>query len=233
MSCFWTGTITPLYLEDDAGCTSKASTSRVYDRGAWKLGAPSTDTKTQHKVSSHSVPHKKKVMTSATEIFSDSDLSNSIDSYSTRRSRRQAAKRHQVPSVTSPHTAIAVTPLCPLDTCSVPPVPQHPTMVSLSTTDQSSLTTAMVDQLAMIQQQSLELDELKASMQHHTPGAVILSSHTSEYGTKSYRPYILLSQEVAHAMASMTLKLNQFCFPAAQSLPASVTHSPGVSSPVQ
>ena len=28
-------------------------------------------------------------------------------------------------------------------------------------------------------------------------------------------------QEVANAMASMTLKLNQFCFPAALSLPAS------------
>ena len=68
--------------------------------------------------------------------------------------------------MTSPHTAIAVNALCPLDTCPVPPVPHHPTMASLSTTDQLSLTTAMVDQLAMIQQQSLELDELKTSMQH-------------------------------------------------------------------
>ena len=121
--------------------------------------------------------------------------------------------------MTSPHTAIAVTALCPLDTCPVPPVPQHPTMVSLSTTDQLSLTTAMVDQLAMIQQQSLELDELKASMQ-------LIRQELSYYQVTQVNMAHNLQalhstvQEVAHAMASMTLKLNQFCFPAAQSLPA-------------
>ena len=73
----------PSLSEDDAGSTSKVSTGRVHARGALKLGAPSTDSKTQHKVSSCSVPHVKKVKTSATEIFSDSDLSNSIDSYRT------------------------------------------------------------------------------------------------------------------------------------------------------
>ena len=35
----------PSLSEDDAGSTSKVSTSRVHARGAWKLGAPSTDSK--------------------------------------------------------------------------------------------------------------------------------------------------------------------------------------------
>ena len=93
-------------------------------------------------------------------------------------------------------------------------------MVSLSTTDQLSLTTVMVDQLAMIQHQSLELDELKASME-------LICQELAYYQVTQVNMAQNLQalhstiQEVTHAMASMTLKLNQFCFPAAQSLPAS------------
>ena len=78
----------------------------------------------------------------------------------------------------------------------------------------------MVDQLAMIQQQSLELDELKASMQliHQKLSYYQVTQVNMAHNLQALHSTV---QEVAHAMASMTLKLNQFCFPAAQYLTAS------------
>ena len=61
--------------------------SRVHDSGAWKNGAPSTHPKPQHRFSKCTVPLKMKAKASATEEFRNSELSNSLDSYSTRRSR--------------------------------------------------------------------------------------------------------------------------------------------------
>ena len=141
------------------------TTSKVHDSGAWKNGAPSTHSKPQHKFSKHTVPLKKMAKASATEIFSDSELRNSVDSYSTRQSCCRLAKCSQGQALRSPSAALEL-PLHPPEACLLPPVPQHQAMESLTTatTDQSSLTNTIGDQLVMIQQQSIELDELKSSM---------------------------------------------------------------------
>jgi hypothetical protein len=75
-----------LSQDEGAGPALKENISRVHDSGAWEHGAPSTHSKPQHKFAKHIRPLKKKAKASATEVFHDSELSNSVDSYSTRRS---------------------------------------------------------------------------------------------------------------------------------------------------
>ena len=84
---------------------------------------------------------------------------------------------------------------------------------------QSSLTNTIGDQLVMIQQQSIELDELKANM-HLVRQYMLQYQATQVNMAQNLQAIHSTVQEVANAMASMTLKLNQFCFPAALSLPA-------------
>ena len=202
------------------------TTSRVQDSGVWKLGAPPSHHKPQHTSSKRTVHLTKKAKASTTEVFSDSELSNSVDSYSTRRSRRRSAKFSQVPATTSPPAALAQ-PVHPPEACLLPLAPQHRAMASLTTatTDQSSLTNTIGDQLVMIQQQSLELDELKAHM-HLVCQDMLQYQATQVNMAQNLHALHSTVQEVANAMASMTLKLNQFCFPAALSLPASTSPTP-------
>jgi hypothetical protein len=212
----------PSLSEDEASGSTlmESTTSRVRYSGAWEQGAPATHPKPQHKFLKHTGPLKKKAKASATEVFSDSELSNSVDSYSTRRSRRRLAKCSQEPAMTSPSAALKL-PLHPPEACLLPLVPQHQAMVSLTTatTDQSSLTNTIGDQLVMIQQQSIELDELKANM-HLVRQDMLQYQATQVNMAQNLQALHSTVQEVANAMASMTLKLNQFCFPAALSLPA-------------
>ena len=58
-------------------------------------------------------------------------------------------------------------PVHPQEACQRPPTTQHPIMTSVitATTDQSSLTSTLGNQLVMIQQQTIELEELKISLQ--------------------------------------------------------------------
>ena len=117
--------------------------------------------------SSHRAPLKKKARSKTSEAFSDSDLSNSADSYSTHRSRCHSAKLNNTTSVLPPITTLAVQPVHPQEACQRPPTTQLPVMTSVitATTYQSSLTSTIGDQLVMIQQQSSELEELKISLQ--------------------------------------------------------------------
>ena len=98
-------------------------------------------------------------------------------------------------------------------------VPQHQAMVSLTTatTDQSTLTNTIGDQLVMIQQQTMELDKLKANM-HLVHQDMLQYQATQVNMAQNLQALHSTVQEVANAMVSMTLKLNQFCFPAALSL---------------
>ena len=95
-------------------------------------------------------------------------------------------------------------------------------MVSLTTatTDQSSLTNTIGDQLVMMQQQSIDLEELKANM-HLVRQDMLQYQATQVNMAQNLQALHSTVQEVANAMVSITLKLNQFCFPAALSLPAS------------
>ena len=110
-------------------------------------------------------------------------------------------------------------PLHPPEACLLPLVPQHQAMVSLTTatTDQSSLTNTISDQLVMIQQQSIELDELKANM-HLVCQDMLQYQATQVNMAQNLQALHSTVQEVAEAMASMILKLNQFCLSAALSL---------------
>ena len=123
--------------------------------------------------------------------------------------------------MTSPSAALEL-PLHPPEACLLPLVPQHQAMVSLNTatTDQSSLTNTTGDQLVMIQHQSIELDELKANM-HLVRQDMLQYQATQVNMAQNLQALHTAVQEVANVMASMTLKLNQFCFPAALSLLAS------------
>jgi hypothetical protein len=115
----------PSLSEDEgAGPALKENTSRVHDTGAWKHGAPSTDPKPQHKFAKRTGPLKKKTKASATEVFSDSELSNSVDSYSTHQSCCRLAKCSQGPAMTSPSVALEL-PLHPPEACLLPIAPQH------------------------------------------------------------------------------------------------------------
>ena len=208
----------PSSEDEVVGPALKENTSRVHDSGAWEHGAPSTHSKPQHRFLKRTGPLKKKAKASATEVFSDSELSNSVDSYSTRQSRPWLAKCSQEPAMTSPSAALELS-LHPPEACLLPLVPQHQAMVSLTTatTDQSSLTNTISDQLVMIQQQSIELDELKANM-HLVCQDMLQYQATQVNMAQNLQALHSTVQEVAEAMASMILKLNQFCLSAALSL---------------
>ena len=75
------------------------TTSRVQDSGVWKLGAPPSHHKPQHTSSKRTVHLTKKAKASTTEVLSDSELSNSVDSYSTRQSCCRLAKCSQGPAL--------------------------------------------------------------------------------------------------------------------------------------
>ena len=127
-------------------------------QGTWASGPPSNHS-SQHPYYKHFIHHhhpKKKACLSGstTTIFSDSDLSHSSDSYSTRQSRRSAVKILQADPTSATDRPLTVIPIPHND-----PNPQvipvkRSTMTSLATatTDQSSLTSTMGDLLAMIQQ---------------------------------------------------------------------------------
>jgi uncharacterized membrane-anchored protein YhcB (DUF1043 family) len=69
----------------------------------------------------------------------------------------------------------------------------------------------MGDQLTMIQQQSQELEEMKAHMQLVRQD---LSQYQATQATMAHNLHSLYStvQEVAHALSVLTSKLNQFSF---------------------
>jgi hypothetical protein len=98
----------PSLSEDEAAGPTlmESTTCRVRYSGAWEHGALATHPKPQHKFLKHTGPLKKKAKASATEVCSDSELSNSVDSYSTRRSRCRIAKCSQEPAMTSPSVAL-------------------------------------------------------------------------------------------------------------------------------
>ena len=124
--------------------------------------------------------------------------------------------------MTSPSLALEL-PLHPPEACLLSLVPQHQAMVSLTTatTEKSSLTNTIGDQFVLIQQRSIELDELKGNM--HLVHQDMLQYQAIQVNmVQNLQALHSTVQEVANAMASMTLKLNQFCFPAALSLPASI-----------
>ena len=114
----------PSLSEDEvAGPALKENTiSRVHDSGAWELGAPAMHSKLQHRFSKCKGPLKKKAKVSATEVFSNSELSNSVDSYSTCQSHCRLAKRSQEPAMTSPSGALEP-PIHPPEECLLPLVP--------------------------------------------------------------------------------------------------------------
>ena len=107
-----------------------------------------------------------------------------------------------------------------------PPTTQLPIMTSVitATTDQSSRTSTIGDQLVMIQQQSSELEALKISLQW-------IRQEMGQYQatqlnmTQNVQALHSTVQEVAQAMSSMMSKLNQFTFPAALP-PPPITHTP-------
>ena len=115
----------PSLSEDEvAGPALKENTSRVHDSGAWKHGAPSIHSKPQHRFSKQTASLKKKAKASATEVFSDSELSNSADSYSTRQSCCRLAKCSEGLALRSPSAALEL-PLHPPEACLLPLVLQH------------------------------------------------------------------------------------------------------------
>ena len=153
---------------------------------------------------------KKKARGIPNSQFSDSDLSHSADSYSTRRSQCRTAKLHQTTSKLATSTNLAVhqhhftAPCLPLV------LTKDPAMTSLTTatTDQSSLTSTMGDQLLMIKQQFQELDELKENMN-------VVQQDLGQYQSshmlmaQNLQPLHSTVMEVAQAMTMMTSKLNQ------------------------
>ena len=183
----------------------------------WASGPPSYRAR-QHPYNNSSVhrhhPKKKtRHSGSTTTIFSDSDLSHSSDSYSTCRSCWQAAKIHQADSTSATDHTLTVIPTPHNDPNPQATPVKQPTMFSLatSTTDQSSPTSTMGDQLAMIQQQSQELEEMKAHMQLVRQD---VSQYQATQATMAHNLYSLHStvQEAAHALSALTSKLNQFSF---------------------
>jgi septal ring factor EnvC (AmiA/AmiB activator) len=128
-----------------------------------------------------------------------------------RRSCQWAAKIHQVDSTPATDCALIVIPT-PHNDINPQVIPvKRSTMTSLvtSTTDQFLLTSTMGDQLAMIQQQSQELEEMKAHMQLVWQD---LSQYQATQATMAHNLHSLHStvQEVAHALSALTSKLNQF-----------------------
>ena len=84
-------------------------------RGAWKNDPSPLISQSHHtshppssRVSTHRATLKKKARSRTREVFSDSDLSNSADSYSTCRSCRHSAKLNNTTSVLPPITTLVV-----------------------------------------------------------------------------------------------------------------------------
>ena len=159
-------------------------------------------------------------------LFRSSDLSNSADSYSTCRSCCHSANLNNTTSILTPITTLAVQPVHLQEAHQGPPTTQLPTMTSVitATTDQSSLTSTIGDQLVMIQQQPIELEELKISLQ-------LICQDMGQYQvaqlnlTQNVHALHSTVQEFAQAISSMMSKLNQFTFPAALP-PPPITHTP-------
>ena len=201
--------------------------------GGWK-NDPSPLTSQSHctshppssRFSTHRAPLKKKARSKTSEAFSDSDLSHSADSYSTCRSCHHSAKLNNITSVLTPITTLAAQPVHPQEACQRPPTRQLPIMTSVitATTDQSSLSSTIGDQLAMIQQQISELEELKTSLQliHQQMGQYQATQVNMTQNVQALHSSV---QEVAQAMSSMMSKLNQFTFPAALP-PLQITYTP-------
>jgi hypothetical protein len=191
--------------------------------GAWKKD-PSPHTSQSHctshplssRVTTHRAPLKNKAWGKTSEAFSNSDLSNSADSYSSCRSCCHSAKLNNTTSVLTPITTLAVQPVHPQDTCQRPPTTQLPAMtpVITATTDQSSLTSTIGDQLVMIQQ-CLQL--IRQQMGQY--------QETQLNMTQNVQALHSTVQEVAQAMSSMISKLYQFTFPAALP-PPPITYTP-------
>ena len=199
----------PLLSDDEVSMGSKPV------QGTWTSGLPSNRTRqyphNKHSIHRHCPKKKTRHSGRTTTIFSDSDLSHSSDSYSTRCSRRQAAKIHQADSTSATDRALIIIPT-PHNDPSPQVIPvKRPTMTSqaTATTDQSLLTYTMGDQLAMIQLQSQELEEMKAHMQVVWQD---LSQYQATQATMAHNLHSLYStvHEVAHALSALTSKLNQF-----------------------
>ena len=100
------------------------------------------------------------------------------------------------------------------------------TFLTTATTDQSSLTSTMGDQLLMIKQQSQELDELKENMNLVRQD---LAQYQSSHMLMAQNLQALHStvMEVAQAMTMMTSKLNQFHFSTSSiNINPTVSHTP-------
>ena len=186
-------------------------------QGTWAIEPPSNHARQNpyNKYSKHRHHPKEKTCHSGstTTIFSDSDLSHSSDSYSMCHSCQQAAKIHQADSTPATDCTLTVIPTPHNDTNPQAIPAKWPTMTSLATatTDQSLLTSTMGDQLAIIQQQYQELEEMKAHMQLVRQD---LSQYQATQVTMAHNLHPLHStvQEVAHALSALTSKLNQFSF---------------------
>jgi hypothetical protein len=203
------------------------------NRGGWNNDSSlltSQAHRTSHspssRVSTHRAPLKKKAQSRTSEAFSDCDLSNSAESYSTRRSCHHSAKQNNTTSVLTPITTLAVQQVHLQEACQRPPTTQLPTMTSVITvtTDQSSLTSTIGDQLIMIQRQSSELEELKISLQ-------FICQEMGQYQAtqlnmiQNVQALHSTAQEMAQSMPSMMSNLDQFTFPAALP-PPPITHTP-------
>ena len=211
-------------------------------QGILASGPPSNRAR-QYPYNKHSIHHhhpKRKTCHSGstTTIFSNSDLSYSSDSYSTRRSCWWAARILQSIPTSATDCALTVIPTPHNDPNPQATPVKQPTMTSLATatTDQSSLTSTMGDQLAMIQQQSQELEEMKAHMQLVRQD---FSQYQATQATMSHNLHSLHStvEEVAHALSALTSKLNQFSFSldpftanVSHHTPQETSHQPGEAS---
>ena len=92
------------------------------------------------------------------------------------------------------------------------------TMVSLTTTtDQSSLTATVGDQLALcLEQQSRELEELQINMQSMTQDFVQYQASQNSMANNLNALHMTV-KEVAWAMSAITSQLNSFSVPPASS----------------
>ena len=108
--------------------------------GAWRNDPSPLTSQAHHtshppssRFSTHRVQLKKKARSRTSEAFSDSDLSNSADSYSTCRSCCHSAKLNNTTSVLPPMTTLAVQPVHSQEACQRPPATQLPVMTSVIT----------------------------------------------------------------------------------------------------
>ena len=108
-------------------------------QGGWK-NDPSPLTSQAHctshppssRFSTHRALLKKKARSRTTEAFSDSDLSNSADSYSTHRSCCHSVKLNITTSVLTPITTLEVQPVHPQEACQRPLTTQCDTILPIT-----------------------------------------------------------------------------------------------------